>query len=158
MKDEFRPDYQIATGTFRKREMWRQLARLDTDAEWFENQIQRIKDGASLETLAEALGVNYSIYRNWIRGNENRESALAEAVRERKARQMERVLQRTFDTALAHIEEPPKRADALRATEILLAYEKSGGGNGQAPSINLNISFVEAKDGKPVERVIDQVP
>lgn len=131
------------------REMWRLLAEKDTDPDWFPAEMEKVRAGGSLFQLAEAAGVNYSVYRNWIRGNVERESALADAERDCKANRMARVLQATFDTATARVDEPVKHSDRLRAAEILLkpATTVAVPEGKELSSISLN--FVEADNGKP---------
>lgn len=151
----------MAEHSLRKREMWRLLAEKDTAADWFLDQMELISDGATLDELAKILGVHYSVYRNWIRGSNAREEAFAEAERERKTRILARSLKAVESTATANVDAPVGHGDRLRAAEILLKAEKesaaSAGGSGA--SINLNISFVDAKEGKEVKgAVIDQVP
>jgi len=131
------------------REMWQLLAQKNEDPDWFPAEMERLQEGATVEELAAIAQVHFSIYRNWIRGDANRESALADAERERKSRKMAKVLQAAFDTALSKPEEPVKHSDRLRAIEILLKPAATLEVSGDKATPAITISFVEAVDGKP---------
>ena len=131
------------------KEMWRILAEKDTDPEWWPGQLELLREGATLEALSEVVAVRYAVYRNWIRGNQDREVALAEAKRAGKTRQMERVLQATFDTALSTPADDIKHSDKLRAIEILLKPSSTIAISGENAPSGIKISFVDAEDGKP---------
>ena len=131
--------------------MWRLLADLDTNPDFFPDLIERVSEGEPLDKTAATIGVHYSVLRNWIRGNNDREAAFVEAALRGKTRRVERVLEATFATAVADITEPVKHADRLRAAEILLKPSTSVSVSSDKPSSGITISFVEAKDGKPTE-------
>jgi hypothetical protein len=131
------------------REMWRVLADKDTDPDWFPSEMEKIRAGGSIFQIAEAAGVNYSVYRNWIRGNVERESALADAERDCKANRMARVLQTTFDTATSRVDEPVKHSDRLRAAELLLKPATTLAIPEGKEVASISVNFVEADGGKP---------
>ena len=150
---------EMAEHSLKKREMWQLLAEKNTADEWFIDQMELISDGATLDELAKVLGIHYSVYRNWIRGDQKREAVFAEAERERKTRILARTLKVVESTATAPVDEPVRHSDRLSAAKLLLDNEKSQSNTSSGPSINLNISFVEAKDGKEVKgATIDHVP
>ena len=132
-----------------KREEWRILAEKNTDPEWGPSQLELLREGATLEQLSEVVAVRYSIFRNWIRADAEREVSLAEAKREGKTRQMERVLQTTFDTALSSPADPVRHSDKLRAIEILLKPTSTIAISGEKTPSGIQISFVDAENGKP---------
>ena len=132
-----------------KREEWRILAEKNTDPEWWPSQLELLREGATLEQLSEVVAVRYSIFRNWIRADAEREVSLAEAKREGKTRQMERVLQTTFDTALSSPADPVRHSDKLRAIEILLKPTSTIAISGEKTPSGIQISFVDAENGKP---------
>lgn len=132
-------------------EMWRSLAHNDTDPEWWQKQLLLIEDGATVDQLCVLAKVHYSVYRNWIRGNDERERAFLAAQATQRSRKMERVLQATFDTALAHVAEPVKNSEKLRAAEILFQVNGATTGSPAAQAVaNISITFVEAKDGRKI--------
>ncbi len=131
------------------REMWQRLAENDTDPDWFPAEMEKIRAGGSLFQLAEAAKVNYSVYRNWIRGNVERESALSDAERDCKANRVARILQATFDTATSVSSEPITHSERLRAAEILLKPGASVPVPEGKEVSSISISFVDADNGKP---------
>ena len=149
------PNARLPVGLFfmsaAAREMWQRLAEHDTDQDWFPNEMEKIRGGGSLYQLAQAAKVNYSVYRNWIRGNVERESALAEAERDCKANRVARVLQATFDTATSVSSEPVTHSERLRAAEILLKPSAAVSVPEGKEVSGISISFVDAVDGKPVK-------
>jgi hypothetical protein len=145
-----------AKHSIKRREMWSLLADLDQNEEFWPSIIERISDGDFISEIAKSCNVTHSILRNWIRGNKARDAAyIAAELHGRKAR-AERVLQKTFETAVADIEAPPTRMEALRAAEIMLKQRDAE----QSPRQqfgDINITFVAAKDGRPAEKVIEHV-
>ena len=129
--------------------MWRLLAEKDTDPDWFHSEMEKIRAGGSLYQLAEIAQVHYSVYRNWIRGNLERESALADAERDRKAVRLERILQATFDTATSSNGEPVTHSERLRAAEILLKPGTTLAVPEGKEVSSISVTFVDAADGKP---------
>ena len=136
------------------------LAELDTEAEFFPNIISRISEGEFVSTIALELKVNYSILRNWIRGNKAREEQFTEAEAQRKKVRIQNALKKVYETATAEIETPPTRMEALRAAEILLKQQEEE----KAPTQrfgDITINFVAAENGKPKEikgETLDQLP
>lgn len=132
-------------------DMWRGLAHLDMDPLWWPNQLRLIEDGATVDQLCVVAKAHYSVYRNWIRGNDERERAFLGAQATARSRKMERVLQATFDTALANVEEPVKHSEKLRAAELLFNIGGMAPGHAAAQAAaNITITFVEAKDGQRI--------
>ena len=141
----------------KKSEMVSALAELDTDPEFWQTIVFRLSDGEFLSIIAEELKVNHSIIRNWIRGNKKREEEFVEAQRLGKQHRINCILQKTYDTATAEIKDQTTRMEQLRAAEILL---KQGGEETSAPTsiANIAITFVQADNGRPAEKVIDPIP
>ena len=148
-----------ASHSTKKSEMWSALAELDTNEDFWPTIVSRLGDGEFLAQLAKELKVNYSILRNWIRGNKGREQAFAEAEKQGRQSRVERVMQKAYETATATIEEPATRMEQLRAVEIMLRQADQ---SVDKPTTfgDITINFVQARDGKTVEqgRVIDSVP
>lgn len=133
------------------------LAELGENEDFWPAIVLRLSDGEFLSTLASELKVNHSILRNWIRGNKTREQQYAEAERAGKQHRINLVLKKAHETATSDIEAPATRMEQLRAAEILLKHEQP---ETKTPShvANIAITFVQAQDGKPLEKVIDSVP
>jgi transposase-like protein len=141
----------------KKSEMWSALAELGADAEFWPEIVARISDGEFLSTLAGELKVNHSILRNWIRGDKGREQAFGEAEKAGLKARIERVMRKVHETAVADVKDAPTRMEALRAAEIMLKQSNENVERA-APRIgDINIVFVEANNGKPLEKVIDPV-
>jgi transposase-like protein len=141
----------------KKSEMWSALAELGADAEFWPEIVARISDGEFLSTLAGELKVNHSILRNWIRGDKGREQAFGEAEKAGLKARIERVMRKVHETAVSDVTDPPTRMEALRAAEIMLKQSNENVERA-APRIgDINIVFVEANNGKPLEKVIDPV-
>lgn len=156
MKKEEKSEHALlASHTAKKQVMVKKLAALGEDPEWWKEQLEQIADGKSLEEIAVVLQVNFSILRHWIMGDVKREKEYVEAFAEQRRRRKEKIEDRLYKTAMNPTGHP-KFADSLRAAEILLGAKNSdaglvaGGG-----SINLNVMFVEAKDGRPSQPIID---
>jgi len=131
------------------RDQWRRLAEYDTNPDWFEAQLEKIRQGSSLWDLAKTLEIYPSVYRNWIRGNADRELSYTDAERDRKINRLERVLQATFDTAVDVSKEPVSHSERLRAAEILLKPSTAVSVPEGKEVAGINITFVDAEDGKP---------
>lgn len=138
----------------KKSEMVTALAEADTDSEFWPSIVSRLSDGEFLSTVAEELKVNHSVLRNWIRGSQKREQDFQIAFEEGKRHRLNLVLKKTYSTAVADIEEPTTRMEQLRAAEILI---RQSGDAPRAPSsiANIEITFVQASDGRPKEKVIN---
>jgi len=134
------------------------LAELDTNEEFWPGVVARISEGEFISTIALELKVNYSILRNWIRGNKTREEQFSQAEIDGKKVRQQTALKKVYEAATAKIEADPTRMEQLRAAEIFLKQEDEI----KAPPSrigNLTINFVAAKDGKEVKgEVIDQLP
>lgn len=142
-------------GVVRKRaEMFGLLAELDAKEDFWPDIIVRITDGEFLSKIAKEFGVNEGILRNWIRGNKKKEEEFADAFRLGKQARINRVLAKTYETAIADIAEPVTRPEQLRAAEIYKTFE---GAEQKAPSTlgGITINFVSAKDGQPKEVTIE---
>ena len=146
-----------ASHSRKKSEMVSFLADSDTNEDFWPGILSRLADGDFVSTIAGDLKVNHSVLRNWIRGNKAKEDAFVVAEREGKNTRIARVLQKTYETATADIADDPTRMEQLRAAEILL---KQDGGDTRTPTqiANIAITFVAANNGRPVEKVIDQLP
>jgi hypothetical protein len=153
----------VVAHTEKRQQMVTALAKANDDPEWWKYQLEQLTDGTTLNALAEAAGVNFSIFRHWIMGDTKREKAYADALAEARRRKLDAIDQQLFNVALNPTGHP-KYADSLRAAEILRnapAQGASAGGSGIPTAIN--ILFVSAKDGKPEKAVhevtvIDQIP
>jgi len=134
--------------------MWSSLAELDTNEEFWPAIVSRISDGDFLSTLASELKVNHSILRNWIRGNKGREQAFADAEKQGLQSRIERVMQRTYEAATSTISRKTTRMEQLRAAEIMLKQHES---DRPAPAQygDITINFVQAQDGKTVEKILE---
>ena len=143
-----------ASHSRKKSEMVTFLAQSDTNDEFWPAIVARLADGEFLSTIAGDLKVNHSILRNWIRGNTEKEKAFAAAERDGKNLRISRVLQKTYETATADIENDTTRMEQLRAAEILL---KQDGGETRTPTTiaNIAITFVQANNGKPQEKALN---
>ena len=140
----------------KKAEMVSALAELDTDEDFWPTLVSRLSDGEFLSAIAEELKVNHSILRNWIRGSKARETDFVAAFEAGRQARIHRVLQKTYDAATADIAEPTTRMEQLRAAEVYLRQQPDAA---RPPSslANLAIVFVQADNGKPLEKVIDPV-
>ena len=151
---------QHAPHSRRKSEMVTALAELDTDAEFFPGIMMRISEGEFVSTIALELKVNYSVLRNWIRGNKAREQEFAAAEAEGKRVRHQNAMKKIYETATARIEAEPTVADQLRAAEMVIKQSEEE----KAPETrfrDISITFVAAENGKPKEvkgEVIDQLP
>ena len=138
--------------------MWSALAELDMNEDFWPTMVSRLGDGEFLAALAKELKVNYSVLRNWIRGNKSRELAYAEAEKQGRHSRLERVIQRAYETATADIKEPTTRMEQLRAAEIMLRQHDASGDKPQTFG-DITINFVQAKEGRTVEgEVLDRLP
>lgn len=153
---EYHGELAPAKHTRRKSEMVTALAEADTNEDFWPGIVARISDGEFISTIALELKVNHSILRNWIRGNKIREQEFMEADRAGKQARLERVLKKVHAAATEDIAEPTTRMEQLRAAEIYMKQHQPE----DAPKniANIEITFVAASDGKPVEKVIDQLP
>jgi len=141
----------------RKSEMVTALAQADLEQEFWPTIVSRISEGEFISTIALELKVNYSILRNWIRGNAVREAEFSQAEQDGKQVRIQKVLKKVHETATADIPEETTRMEQLRAAEIALRVQEHE--KAPPPRIGeINITFVSAKDGKPAEKVIDQLP
>ncbi len=140
----------------RKSEMVTLLAELDdADQEFFPRIVMRISEGEFISDVALELKVNYSVLRNWIRGNKARETEFATAEAEGKKFRQQEALKKIYATATEFIKSEPTRADQLRAAEMIVKHEEET----KAPERlfrDLTINFVAAENGKPAEKVIEQ--
>ena len=149
-----------ATHSRRKSEMVSALADLDTNEDFWPEIVSRISEGEFVSTIATELKVNYSILRNWIRGNKAREAEYQQAEQDGKQSRIQRVLKRVHETATAPVAAEVTHMEALRASEIALKQHDQE----RAPTQNfgdINIIFVAADNGKPKEikgESFDQVP
>jgi len=134
------------------------LAELDTNEEFWPGVVARISNGEFISTIALELKVNYSVLRNWIRGNKEKEQEFSQAEIDGKKVRQQAALKKVYETATAEIAVEITRTEQLRAAEIYLKQEEEV----KAPPSrigNLTIHFVAAKDGKEVKgEVIDQLP
>ena len=143
----------------KKSEMVTALAEADTNEEFFPELMARISDGQFLSSIADDLHVNHSILRNWIRGNKERERIYQEAEKQGRFARVEKVMRKVHDIATTDVADPPSHMEALRAAEILLKHEQPAPGDAPPRSVaNIAITFVDARDGKPVEKVIGPLP
>jgi hypothetical protein len=154
----FHGDVMPAKHSRRKSEMVTLLAELDaSDPDFFSRIVLRISEGEFISDLALELKVNYSILRNWVRGNKARETEFAAAEAEGKKFRQQEAMKKIYATATATIEAEPTRADQLRAAEMIIKQEEEKTPM-QKFTGDISITFVAAQDGKPAEKVIDQLP
>mgnify|MGYP001611534686 FL=1 len=148
-----------ASHSLKKREMWTQLAELDTNEDFWPALLERFSDGEFLSSVAEILEINHAILRNWIRGNKEKETAYKVAEADGKRRRMDKVMEKVHTIATTDSQEPPTRMEQLRAAEILLKQKDSDPVVKQQFG-DITINFVSAKDGKPAieGEVLDQLP
>lgn len=133
------------------------LAELDTNEDFWPHIVSRLSEGEFFTVIVQEYKINHSLFRNWIRGNKKREQEFNEAEALGKRHRISNILRKTYETATADIDEKTTRMEQLRAAEILL---KQDSGETRPPSsiANIAITFVQAQDGKPQEKVIDSVP
>jgi hypothetical protein len=152
---------QHAEHSRRKSEMVTALAELDAgDPEFFPTIISRMSDGEFISTIALELKVNYSILRNWIRGNKSREEQFAQAEIDGKQVRAQRARKKIYDTATADLEGQPTHADQLRAAEMVIKEQEESKSPEQRFR-DITINFVAADNGKPKEvkgETVDQLP
>ena len=150
----------VAQHSRRKSEMVTLLADLDAaDPDFFPRIVLRIAEGEFIADVALELKVNYSVLRNWIRGNKAREIEFATAESEGKKFRQQAAMKKIYATAIADITAEPTRADQIRAAEMIIKQEEE-----KAPTQrfgDITINFVAAENGKPKEvkgEVVDQLP
>lgn len=147
-------DKKPAEHSLRKAEMWETLATLDTDEQFFPVITHRISEGVFLSEIAKELRVTYSVLRNWIRGNKERDLEYKQAEADGRTARAEAIKRKMYDTATQDVVGELTHADQLRAGEILLKQESASEVKAPTQVANIQINFVAAKDGK----TIDQLP
>ena len=134
------------------------LAEANTNSEFWPEIVSRISDGEFVSTIALELKVNYSILRNWIRGDKAREQEFTQAEADGKQARIQRVLKRVHDTATAESEAPVTTMESLRAAEIALKQQEHEKAPMQKFTGDIQINFVAAENGRPAGKIIDQLP
>ena len=150
----------VAQHSRRKSEMVTALAELDANPDFWPGVAMRIAEGEFISTIALELKVNYSVLRNWIRGNKAREQEFSAAEIEGKKVRQQIAMKKIYETATANIEAEPTRADQLRAAEMVIKQAEEE----KAPEQrfrDITINFVAAENGKPKVvkgETLDQLP
>ena len=122
---------------------------------------QWVADGNAVQAFCERYGLNWWVLAGWIRKSPERDSIYKQAMADRSAFRQEALLDGWWRTASMLPVAEVTHGDVHKAREALAkaegmfkpdVSEAGSGGNGMPSKIT--ITFVDAKDGRPVDNVV----
>lgn len=134
-----------------------ELATRNEEPGWFEAICADIANGATVDAayakLTNEYAVSWGALRTWIRADEKREQQYQDALAARLEYRRERAAANVAEmAAVTHKELKP--SDTLRAAELVLDSAPAAGSRGSAAR-SITVVFVDAHEGRPVERVVN---